>query len=74
MNMIFTSHLIDSKGRFAADEPVQKTTELQAISHAIIENSVELKLYIVDMPGYGDQINNENRWVATHKDDTTTTR
>lgn len=33
INTIFASHLIDSKGRFAADEPVRQTTEIQAVSH-----------------------------------------
>ncbi|KAF9023516.1 GTP binding protein [Hymenopellis radicata] len=62
INTIFASHLIDSKGRFAADEPVRQTTEIQAVSHVIVENGVKLRLNIVDTPGYGDQINNENCW------------
>ncbi|KAK0196607.1 Septin-type guanine nucleotide-binding (G) domain-containing protein [Armillaria mellea] len=56
INTIFASHLIDSKGRFQADEPVRQTTDIQA------ENGVKLRLNIVDTPGYGDQINNENCW------------
>ena len=35
INTIFASHLIDSKGRFASDEPVRKTTEIQAVSHGM---------------------------------------
>ncbi|KAF8912155.1 GTP binding protein [Gymnopilus junonius] len=62
INTIFASHLIDSKGRFAADEPVRQTTEIQAVSHVIVENGVKLRLNIVDTPGYGDQINNEGCW------------
>jgi septin 3/9/12 len=62
INTIFASHLIDSKGRFVADEPVRQTTEIQAVSHLIVENGVKLRLNIVDTPGYGDQINNENCW------------
>ncbi|KAF8205547.1 GTP binding protein [Mycena galopus ATCC 62051] len=62
INTIFASHLIDSKGRFAADEPVRQTTEIQAVSHVIVENGVKLRLNIVDTPGYGDQVNNENCW------------
>jgi len=27
---------------------------------AVIENGVKLRLNIVDTPGYGDQVNNEN--------------
>jgi ABC-type uncharacterized transport system ATPase component len=33
INTIFASHLMDSKGRFTADEPVRQTTEIQAVSH-----------------------------------------
>ncbi|KAG6376325.1 cell division GTP binding protein [Boletus reticuloceps] len=62
INTIFASHLIDSKGRLEADEPVRQTTEIQAVSHVIVENGVKLRLNIVDTPGYGDQVNNENCW------------
>jgi len=62
INTIFASHLIDSKGRLEADEPVRQTTEIQAVSHVIVENGVRLRLNIVDTPGYGDQVNNENCW------------
>ncbi|EIN07066.1 GTP binding protein [Punctularia strigosozonata HHB-11173 SS5] len=62
VNTIFASHLIDSKGRLEADEPVRQTTEIQVASHVIVENGVKLRLNIVDTPGYGDQINNENCW------------
>ncbi|KAG5337167.1 Septin spn like protein [Termitomyces sp. T112] len=62
INTLFASHLVDSKGRFMADEPVRQTTEIQAVSHVIVENGVKLRLNIVDTPGYGDQINNENCW------------
>jgi len=62
INTIFASHLIDSKGRREADEPVRQTTEIQTVSHVIMENGVRLRLNIVDTPGYGDQVNNENCW------------
>ncbi|KNZ81952.1 Septin spn like protein [Termitomyces sp. J132] len=62
INTLFASHLVDSKGRFMADEPVRQTTEIQAVSHVIVENGVKLRLNIVDTPGYGDQIDNENCW------------
>jgi septin family protein len=89
INTIFASHLIDSKGRREADEPVRQTTEIQTVSHGavfslllfnavtsmrrhshvcldavITENGVRLRLNIVDTPGYGDQVNNENWFVA----------
>ncbi|KAI8364136.1 Septin-domain-containing protein [Radiomyces spectabilis] len=62
VNTIFASHLIDSKGRLNADEPPRQTTEIETVSHYIEENGVRLKLNIVDTPGYGDQVNNENCW------------
>lgn len=33
INTLFASHLIDSKGRFAADEDVRQTTEIHPVSH-----------------------------------------
>jgi septin 3/9/12 len=78
INTIFASHLIDSKGRFEADEPVRQTTEIHPVSHGtfiflpstshssfniylvITENGVRLRLNIVDTPGFGDLVNNEN--------------
>jgi len=54
--------LVDSKGRFAADEEVRQTTEIHPVSHVIVENGVRLRLNIVDTPGYGDQVNNDNCW------------
>ncbi|KAJ2916975.1 hypothetical protein MD484_g3449, partial [Candolleomyces efflorescens] len=62
INTIFASHLIDSKGRFSADEPVRQTTEIQTESHVIVENGVKLRLNIVDTPGFADQVNNEGCW------------
>ena len=62
INTIFASHLIDSKGRLAPEEPIRSTTEIQAVSHIIEENGVRLRLNIVDTPGYGDLINNERCW------------
>ncbi|KAG8960473.1 cell division control protein [Tulasnella sp. 425] len=46
-------------GRFEYDEPVRQTTEIQAVSHVVVENGVRLRPNIVDTPGYGDQISNE---------------
>jgi len=62
VNTIFSSHLIDSKARIIADEPPRQTTEIQVVSHDIEENGVRMRLNIVDTPGYGDQVNNENCW------------
>ncbi|CAG8451751.1 9350_t:CDS:2 [Acaulospora colombiana] len=60
INTIFAAHLIDSKGRTSAEEPFRQTTEIQTESHLIEEHGIRLRLNIVDTPGYGDQVNNEN--------------
>ncbi|KAJ1503163.1 cell division control protein, partial [Coelomomyces lativittatus] len=60
VNTLFASHLIDSKGRFKANEPPRQTTEIIPISNSIEENGVKLKLTIIDTPGFGDLLNNEN--------------
>ncbi|CAG8582587.1 4755_t:CDS:2 [Paraglomus occultum] len=62
INTIFAAHLIDSKGRQSVEEPFRQTTEIQTVSHLIEENGIRLRLNIVDTPGYGDQVNNENCW------------
>ncbi|KAB8542132.1 hypothetical protein FH972_025595 [Carpinus fangiana] len=62
INTIFASHLLNSKGRVAPDEPIRSTTEIQAVSHIIEENGVRLRLNIVDTPGYGDLVNNDRCW------------
>ena len=62
INTIFASHLLNSKGRVAPDEPIRSTTDIQAVSHIIEENGVRLRLNIVDTPGYGDLVNNDRCW------------
>ncbi|KAI1782258.1 GTP binding protein [Ganoderma leucocontextum] len=62
INTIFASHLLDSKGRLESEEPVSQTTEIHPVSHVIVENGVRLRLNIIDTPGYGDNVNNENCW------------
>ncbi|PWZ00168.1 putative CDC10-septin [Testicularia cyperi] len=62
INTLFAAHLIDSKGRLEAAESIRQTTEIHPVSHVIVENGVKLRLNIVDTPGYGDQVNNENCW------------
>ncbi len=39
-------------------------TDIFTSGTVIVENGVKLRLNIVDTPGYGDQINNEN-WYVT---------
>ncbi|KAG1440521.1 hypothetical protein G6F56_011885 [Rhizopus delemar] len=60
VNTIFASHLIESKGRIEASETTRQTTEIESVAHTIEENGVRLRLNIVDTPGYGDQVNNDD--------------
>ncbi|CAO3676121.1 unnamed protein product [Rhizopus stolonifer] len=62
VNTIFASHLIESKGRIEASETTRQTTEIESVAHTIEENGVRLRLNIVDTPGYGDQVNNDDCW------------
>ncbi|XP_078096886.1 neuronal-specific septin-3-like isoform X1 [Mustelus asterias] len=43
-------------------EKIPRTVELQTISHIIEEKGVKMNLTVIDTPGFGDQINNENCW------------
>nr|XP_033819080.1 septin-12 isoform X3 [Geotrypetes seraphini] len=43
-------------------EKIPKTVELRAISHVIEEKGLKMKLTVIDTPGFGDQINNQNCW------------
>ncbi|KAL9558398.1 hypothetical protein MBANPS3_000941 [Mucor bainieri] len=62
VNTLFASHLIDSKGRQHVQDLHKQTTQIESVSHVIEENGVRLRLNIVDTPGYGDQVDNENCW------------
>ncbi|KAK9766070.1 cell division control protein [Basidiobolus ranarum] len=62
INTLFSAHLVDSKGRRLVSEPIHKTLDINSATHNITENGVKLKLTIVDTPGFGDQVNNDNCW------------
>ncbi|KAJ2718663.1 cell division control protein [Coemansia sp. Benny D115] len=67
VNSNFSSHLIDSQGRRAAQEVIRKTTEIAPVTQTLEENGVRVKLTIVDTPGYGDQCNNDGCWAPVIK-------
>ncbi|KAI8081838.1 Septin-type guanine nucleotide-binding (G) domain-containing protein [Gilbertella persicaria] len=62
VNTLFASHLIDSKGRQQVEDLTKQTTRIESVSHVIQENGVRLRLNIVDTPGFGDQVDNEDCW------------
>ncbi|XP_030068596.1 septin-12 isoform X2 [Microcaecilia unicolor] len=43
-------------------EKIPKTVELRAVSHVIEEKGLKMRLTVIDTPGFGDQINNQNCW------------
>ena len=44
--------------------PCQRRHSRVYLDAVITENGVRLRLNIVDTPGYGDQVNNENWYVS----------
>ncbi|KAJ8357614.1 hypothetical protein SKAU_G00204080 [Synaphobranchus kaupii] len=62
MNTLFKSKVSRRSVLTAAEERIPKTIEIKSISHDIEEKGVRMKLTVIDTPGFGDQINNENCW------------
>ncbi|KAJ1964596.1 Cell division control protein 3 [Dispira parvispora] len=62
VNTLFNSRLIPEKEDVPPSSEVPKTVAIQNISADIQENGVKLRLTVVDTPGFGDFINNEESW------------
>uniref|UniRef100_A0A8C2FAX4 Septin 9a n=1 Tax=Cyprinus carpio TaxID=7962 RepID=A0A8C2FAX4_CYPCA len=62
MNTLFKSKVSRKSFLGTAEEKIPKTIEIKSISHDIEEKGVQMKLTVIDTPGFGDQINNENCW------------
>ncbi|KAM3582752.1 uncharacterized protein V6R79_009431 [Siganus canaliculatus] len=62
VNTLFKSKVSRKSCTPSYDERIGKTVKLHTISHVIEENGVKMKLTVIDTPGFGDQINNENCW------------
>ncbi|XP_030637102.1 septin 9b [Chanos chanos] len=62
MNTLFKSKVSRKSVQATAEERIPKTIEIKSISHDIEEKGVRMKLTVIDTPGFGDQINNENCW------------
>ncbi|CAK6964847.1 neuronal-specific septin-3-like isoform X2 [Scomber scombrus] len=60
MNTLFKSKVSRKSVLATAQEKIPKTIEIKSISHDIEEKGVRMKLTVIDTPGFGDQINNEN--------------
>ncbi|XP_069023378.1 septin 9b isoform X1 [Embiotoca jacksoni] len=62
MNTLFKSKVSRKSVLPNLEERIPKTIEIKSISHDIEEKGVRMKLTVIDTPGFGDQINNENCW------------
>uniref|UniRef100_A0A1A8RSK3 Neuronal-specific septin-3 n=1 Tax=Nothobranchius rachovii TaxID=451742 RepID=A0A1A8RSK3_9TELE len=67
VNTLFKSQVSRKSAGWARDEKIPKTVEIKSVSHVIEEGGVKMKLTIVDTPGFGDQINNDNCWEPISK-------
>uniref|UniRef100_A0AAY4C5W5 Septin n=1 Tax=Denticeps clupeoides TaxID=299321 RepID=A0AAY4C5W5_9TELE len=62
MNTLFKSKVSRRSALPVEEDRIPKTIEIKSISHDIEEKGVRMKLTVIDTPGFGDQINNENCW------------
>ncbi|KAJ8251839.1 hypothetical protein GJAV_G00225990 [Gymnothorax javanicus] len=66
VNTLFKSQ-VSRRSSGVSFEKIPKTVEIKSVSHVIEEGGVKMKLTIIDTPGFGDQINNENCWEPVSK-------
>ncbi|KAJ3112046.1 hypothetical protein HDU96_004998 [Phlyctochytrium bullatum] len=62
VNTLFNTTLYPNKEPRELTTETPKTVEIQTISADIEENGVKLKLTVIDTPGFGDFVNNEDSW------------
>lgn len=62
INTLFKSKISRKSVQPAVEERIPKTVEIKSITHDIEEKGVRMKLTVIDTPGFGDHINNENCW------------
>ncbi|KAL5114632.1 Cell division control protein 3 [Pleosporales sp. CAS-2024a] len=62
VNTLFNTSLYPPKERKPPSLDISKTVSVQSISADIEENGVRLRLTVVDTPGFGDFINNDESW------------
>uniref|UniRef100_A0A7N6BXC0 Neuronal-specific septin-3 n=1 Tax=Anabas testudineus TaxID=64144 RepID=A0A7N6BXC0_ANATE len=67
INTLFKSQVSRRSTGWSRDEKIPKTVEIKSVSHVIEEGGVKMKLTVVDTPGFGDQINNDNCWEPISK-------
>ncbi|XP_020788903.2 septin-9-like isoform X1 [Boleophthalmus pectinirostris] len=62
VNTLFKSRVSRKSCSSLHHEKIPKTVRIHAVSHMIEEKGVKMKLTVVDTPGFGDHINNNNCW------------
>uniref|UniRef100_A0A7N4NSI1 Septin 9 n=1 Tax=Sarcophilus harrisii TaxID=9305 RepID=A0A7N4NSI1_SARHA len=62
INTLFKSKVSRKSVQPVSEERIPKTIEIKSITHEIEEKGVRMKLTVIDTPGFGDHINNENCW------------
>ncbi|XP_071501925.1 septin-2-like [Diadema antillarum] len=62
VNSLFLTDLYKEKAALNAEERIHKTVEIERSSIDIEEQGVRLRLTVVDTPGFGDSVNNEDSW------------
>ncbi|KAL3712639.1 Cell division control protein 3 [Talaromyces marneffei ATCC 18224] len=63
INTLFNTSLYPPKERKGpSHDIIPKTVSIQGISADIEENGVRLRLTVVDTPGFGDFVNNDDSW------------
>ncbi|GAA6073972.1 septin 9b isoform X1 [Tachysurus ichikawai] len=67
INTLFKSKVSRRSVMTSNEERIPQTIEIKSISHDIEEKGVRMKLTVIDTPGFGDQINNENCWMPIMK-------
>ncbi|MCJ8730123.1 hypothetical protein PDJAM_G00114510 [Pangasius djambal] len=67
INTLFKSKVSRRSVMPSDEERIPQTIEIKSISHDIEEKGVKMKLTVIDTPGFGDQINNENCWMPIMK-------
>ncbi|XP_063816523.1 septin-9 isoform X2 [Pseudophryne corroboree] len=67
INTLFKSKVSRKSVQPTSEERIPKTIEIKSVAHEIEEKGVRMKLTVIDTPGFGDHINNENCWLPIMK-------
>ncbi|KAJ8377361.1 hypothetical protein AAFF_G00260900 [Aldrovandia affinis] len=67
VNTLFKSQVSRRSTGWSRDDKIPRTVEIKSVAHVIEEGGVKMKLTVIDTPGFGDQINNENCWEPISK-------